>query len=180
MTPTSPFGRPGPGEHNAYYSRYIDQVPDGDILDVLERQVVETAALLRSVPPDGETFRYEPGKWSIREVVGHVIDTERVFGYRSVHFARGDAAALPSMEQEDWARASNAHARPLRDLVAELEAVRRGHVLFLRGLEPAMALRRGVASGFEFTVRSMPWIIAGHELHHVRLLRERYGGAFPS
>ena len=174
MATTPRFDRPGPDEHHAYYSLYIDQVRDGDILDTLEHQIGETAALLKAVPPSLETHRYAPGKWSIREVVGHMIDTERVFGFRGIHFARSDPAPLPSFEQEDWARVSSAHERPLADLVDELLAVRRGHVLFFRGLDAAAPLRRGVASGREFTVRSVPWIMAGHELHHTRILRERY------
>jgi hypothetical protein len=168
------FLRPGPGEHHEYYGLYVSQVSDGDVLDTLERQVEETTALLRSVPAARETYRYADGKWSIREVIGHVLDTERVFGLRALHFARRDPAPLPSFEQDDWARVSNAHARPLADLVEEFRAVRRGHVLLLRGLDPDAGPRRGVASGREFTVRSIPWILAGHERHHVGVLRERY------
>lgn len=174
MRRSATFDRPGPGEHHEYYSLYIDRVPDGDVLDTLERQVEETADLLSSVAPERETRRYAPGKWSIREVVGHIIDAERVFAYRALHFAREDGAPLPSMEQEPWAAASNAGQRDLVDLVSELRTTRRSHVLMFRGLGADAPLRRGVASGREFTVRSLPWIIAGHELHHADVLRERY------
>jgi hypothetical protein len=169
------FARPGPDEHAEYYRRYIDRVPDGDVLDMLERQVTDTVALLRNVPAERETYRYQPDKWSIREAVGHVLDSERVFGFRALHFARGDATPLPSFEQDDWARVSNAGQRPLADLAEEFRVVRLGHVLMFRGLDPDAALRRGVASGFEFSVRAMAWILAGHELHHVHILRETYG-----
>jgi hypothetical protein len=169
------FARPASDEYHEYYGRYIEQVPDGDILEMLERQVGGTLTLLRNVASDRETYRYQPGKWSIREVVGHVLDSERVFGMRALHFARGDANPLPSFEQDDWARLSYADQRPLADLAEELRAVRLGHVLMLRGLGPDAPLRRGIASGRQFTVRSMAWILAGHELHHVRILREAYG-----
>ncbi len=169
------YRRPGAGEHHEYYGLYVSQVPDGEeVLEALERQIEDTAALLRGVPAARETHRYAAGKWSIREVVGHVLDAERVFGFRALHFARRDPAPLPSMEQDDWARVSNAHDRPLADLVEELRAVRRGHLLMLRGLDAEAVSRRGVASGREFTVRAIPWILAGHERHHVRVLRERY------
>lgn len=175
MKATTPvFARPSPGEHDEYYGFYIGQVPDGEVLETLERQVEETVALLRGIPAARETHRYAAGKWSIREVVGHLIDAERVFGLRALHFARSDPAPLPSLEQDDWARASNAHDRSLADLVDEFLAVRRGHVLLFRGMNADAALRRGVASGREFTVRSIPWILAGHERHHAKLLRERY------
>ena len=170
-----PFGRPGADEYHEYYGRYIGQVPGGDVLELLERQMSETAALLLAVPAARETHRYAADKWTIREVVGHVLDSERVFGLRALHIARGDPAALPSFDQEEWARASNAGRRPLTDLTNELVAVRRSHVLLFRGMAPEAATRRGVASGREFTVRSLAWIIAGHERHHVRTLIERYG-----
>lgn len=168
------FARPGAGEHDEYYRLYIGQVPDGDILETLERQIDETADLLKGLPAALETHRYAPDKWSIREVIGHLIDAERVFGVRALHFARSDPAPLPSFEQDDWVRLGNAHERPMASLVAELVAVRTGHVLLFRGLDADAALRRGIASGLEFTVRSIPWILAGHELHHRRLLQERY------
>jgi len=170
----SAFARPAPDEYPEYYGRYISQVPDGDILEMLAQQMTETTALLRGVPADRETYRYQPGKWSIREVVGHVVDTERVFGMRALHFARGDSTPLPSFEQDDWARVSNAGRRPLADLAEELRVVRGGHLIMLRGLDPDAALRRGMTTA-EFTVRSLAWILAGHEIHHVRILREAYG-----
>jgi hypothetical protein len=170
----SAFARPGADEYPEYYGRYISKVPDGDVLKMLERQLDDTLTLLRNVPPDREKYRYQPEKWSIREVVGHVLDVERVFGLRALHFARGDATPLPSFEQDDWARISNAGERPLADLAEEFRLVRLGHVLMFRGLDPDAALRRGRTTA-EFTVRSMAWILAGHEIHHQRGLREAYG-----
>lgn len=167
--------RPAPSEHEPYYARYIDLVPADPVLDLLESQIQETVDLLASVPSDLETHRYAPDRWSVREVVGHVIDVERTFAFRALSFARGDPARLPSFEQDDWARVSNAASRPLPALVRELILVRRSNVAMFLSFDDEAWVRRGVASGFEFTVRCMPFIIAGHELHHRSILRNRYG-----
>lgn len=166
--------RPDPTEYEEYYQTYTSRVPDGDVLDILEKQVADTVSALALVEPARETFRYAPDKWSVREVVGHLIDTERLFAYRALSFARGCSDPLPSMEQDEWAVVSNAHDRPLADLAAEFAAVRRANVLMFRGFDDETWLRRGTASGFEFTVRSFPWILAGHELHHLQVLKDRY------
>jgi len=166
--------RPNPSEYFEYYGRYIRRVPDRDVLSVLANSLEETLALLVDVPVRLEEYRYAPGKWSLREVIGHIIDTERVFANRAFHFARRDPAPLPSMEQDDYARASNAARRPLRDLAAELEAVRRSSILLFSSFDEAMLGLRGTASGYEFTVRSIPFIVAGHEIHHRSVIVERY------
>jgi uncharacterized damage-inducible protein DinB len=166
--------RPAADEFNEYYSRYIDLVPDGDILATLTAQMAETQKLLSSVPADLEEYRYAEGKWSVREVVGHLVDTEHLFGFRALWAARGAEAEQPSMEQNDWAAVSNAGERPLADLAAEWAALRRAVVLMCAGFDEAIWARRGVASGSAFSARAAIWIIAGHELHHRRLLEQRY------
>lgn len=166
--------RPTPDEYASSYSGYVERVPDGDVLETLARGPEEMRSLLEPVPPSGETFRYADGKWSVREVVGHVIDNERVFAHRAVHVARGDPAELPDMDPELWAEGSNAHDRPLSGLLDEFVAVRRSSLHLFRSFPPEIHDRTGVASGVEFTVRTFPWIVAGHELHHRALLRERY------
>lgn len=168
------LGRPDPSEHAPYYSTYIGRVADGDILETLERQMEATQAVLRDVPADRETFAYAPGKWSLREVVGHLIDVERTFALRALWFARAAGTPLPAFEQDEWAERSNAGERPLSELLAEWASVRDSNVRMFRGLSPDVAERVGVASGFDFSVRSIAWIIAGHELHHRRLIEERY------
>ena len=168
--------RPSPSEHEAYYSIYIDQVPEGDVLEILGEQIEATLDLLASVSPEQEEHRYASDKWSVREVVGHIIDAERVFTHRAFTFARSDAAPLPGMEQNEYAAASNAAVRPLADLAAELAAVRRSTLALFRGLPDDAWTRSGVASGFSFTVRCFPFIVAGHEIHHRRGLMENYLG----
>lgn len=169
-------GRPATSEHAPYYGRYIEQVADGDVLETLERQMRDTRALLAGVPAARETFRYAPDKWSLREVVGHLIDVERTFTLRALWFARGAGSPLPSLEQDEWAAASNAGGRALSELMDEWAAVRDSGVRMFRGFDAEAWSRAGVASGFPFTVRSIPWIIAGHEVHHRRLIAERYLG----
>ena len=168
------LGRPAASEHAPYFSRYIDMVPEGDIVDTLMYQLGETLRLLQGVGPEQETFRYAPQKWSIREVVGHLIDVERVFAFRAIAIARADGVDLPSMEQDEWAAHSNAHDRPLDDLAAEWAAVRRSTVHMLATLPPGAGRRRGKAGGNEVTVRSLAWMIAGHELWHRERLAQDY------
>ena len=172
----SPLPRPTAGDAAPYYSTYIDQVPDGDVFAVLEGGVAETRRLLAGLAPEREHHRYAPGKWTIREVLGHVIDAERVFGYRAFHIARGDGAPLPGMEPEPYAAAAGADWRPVAELLDELDLLRRGHLALLSGLDGEAWERAGVASGVTFRVRAIPFILAGHEIHHRRILAERYLG----
>jgi len=167
--------RPEPSEYDEYYARYVRIVPEGDIVQTLAGQLGETLALLQSVPPDGETFRYASGKWTIREVVGHLIDVERLMTFRAMSMARAEGVDLPGMDPDEWARRSNAGKRPLDDLAAELGALRRATVHMFATLGPDAGARTGRASGFEFTVRAFPWILAGHELWHREGLIRDYG-----
>jgi hypothetical protein len=169
------IARPAAGEYAAYYGAYISQVPDGNLLSQLEQQGRETAALLRGVDEKKSQHRYAPGKWTIREVVGHIIDAERVFTYRAVTFARGDATPLPSFDENGWAKTSNASRRSMADLISELEAVRAATIALFRGFSEAEFVRTGTASNNPFTVRALAYIVAGHERHHVKILQERYG-----
>ena len=166
--------RPSPDDAAPYYFAHIDQVPEGDVFAVLDTGVAETRRLLGGLTPEREHHRYAPGKWTIREVLGHVIDAERVFGYRAFHIARGDVEPLPGMEPDDYARTAGADRRPVADLLDELDHLRRSHLTFLRALDAEAWERAGTASGVNFRVRALPFILAGHEIHHRRLLAERY------
>lgn len=168
--------RPEPSEYFEYYRGYIDLVPEGDILSILRAQAKETTAFLERVPEEEVARRYAPGKWSLGEVVAHVVDLEWVFLARALHFARKVEDALPGVEQDDMIVASNAAARPLSPLLAEWRHLREAGVLFFEGLGDDAWGRTGVASGRSFTVRTFPYLIAGHELHHLNVIREKYLG----
>jgi len=172
--PAIRFSRPRPGEYSPYFDRYIGLLPHGDVLALLRTQGEETAALLLAAPPELGAHRYAPQKWSVREVIGHVIDTERIFAYRALRFSRGDATPLPGFEQDDYVAHGGFDDRSLTDLVREFQAVRAASIVLFEGMSEGMLARRGVASGAELTVRAVPWIVAGHERHHVGILRERY------
>jgi uncharacterized damage-inducible protein DinB len=166
-------------EHAPYYGRYVDRareaVGSGDAVAHLVAQGERTAALLKGVPADREGFRYEPGKWSVREVVGHMADTERIMAYRALRIARGDETPLPGFDQDVFMASSGFDARTLQDLADEFAAVRRSTVALVASLDDAALARRGTASGNPVTVRALVGIIAGHELHHLAILKERYG-----
>lgn len=171
---TAASSKPEEGEFLPYYARYISLVPTGDVLSTLEAQMVETLALLRSLPASISTYRYAPEKWSVNEVVGHLIDSERIFAGRALRFARADATPVPGFEQDEYVKNSNFEAYPLAELASEFEAVRRATIFLFRHLEEAAWMRRGVANNAEITVRALAYIIAGHELHHREILGARY------
>jgi uncharacterized damage-inducible protein DinB len=171
--------RPAPDEYDPYYQRYIDQVADGDLLELLRRQVEETATLLAGVKERDAGFRYAEGKWSIREVVGHVSDVERIFVYRALCFARRERGGLPGFEEDDYVANAKFSSRPLGDLMAEFRAVRAATTAFFGGLDSEELRRKGTANNRPYSVRALAYIIAGHERHHTRILAERYVGALP-
>jgi DinB superfamily len=165
---------PDRSEAAEYYFTYIDQVPGGDICQTLEAQLGETLALLHGISEEDSLRRYAPGKWSIREVVSHVNDTERVFVFRALWFARGFDSPLPSFDQNVAIAAANADDRPWRSHVDEFRAVRTATLTFFQNLPADAWARRGVASGNPFTVRALAYIAAGHVTHHTNILRQRY------
>jgi hypothetical protein len=166
--------RPDHDEAADYYYTYIDQVGEGDIRDVLERQSSETTSLLRTIDDQQSSQRYAPDKWSIREVVGHINDTERLFVFRALWFARECEGALPSFDQNVAVPTAAANERSWSSHVDEFKQVRAATVAFFSNLPTSAWSRRGVASGYEFTVRALAFITAGHAAHHVKILRERY------
>lgn len=172
--PSTTVARPSSTEYAPYYGRYVSQVPDEDFLDALERQGRETVALLEQIDEKQSQYRYAPDKWSIREVVGHLTDSERVFTYRALAFARGEAAPLPSFDEKEWAGVSSAGTRRLSDLVAEFQAVRAATLALFSSFSEEEWARSGVASSNPVTVRALAYIAAGHERHHLNVLREKY------
>ncbi len=169
------IARPAPTEHVDYFARYVACVPDGDVLAHLRQQSEKTRAILQGVSETRAAHRYAPGKWSIKQVVGHMVDAERVFAFRALAFARRDPSPLPSMEQDDWVAGADFDARPLARLATEFQAVRAATVAMFASFSPDVLLRTGIASGNACTVRSLVYVVAGHELYHLRVLAERYG-----
>jgi hypothetical protein len=172
--PASLIPRPAEDEYAPYYGRYIGRVPDGDLCVMLASQLADTLALVRAIPEQRGTHRYADGKWSIKEVIGHLIDTERIMSYRVLRFARADETPLPGFEQNDYVPAGVFDRRTLQDLSEELAAVRQATIHQLRHLDPAALTRRGTASGNPVSVRALAYIIAGHERHHVEILKTKY------
>lgn len=171
---TASATRPEKSEFLPYYERYIALVPEGDVVANLVTQMNETQELLRSLPASVATYRYAPDKWSVNEVVGHLIDSERQFAFRALRFARNDASPVPGFEQDDYVRNANFDGHPLADLASELEAVRQSTVFLFRHMDDAAWKRRGIANNAEVSVRALAYIIAGHELHHRAILSARY------
>jgi uncharacterized damage-inducible protein DinB len=166
--------RPVEGEFLPYYETYIKLVPEGDVLVTLDSQMAETQSLLRALPASSSTYRYAPGKWSVNELVGHLIDSERIFAARALRFARNDATPLPGFEQDDYVRNSKFEVYPVAELASEFDSVRRATIFLFKHLEEPAWMRRGIANNAEVTVRALAYIISGHELHHREILRSRY------
>jgi uncharacterized damage-inducible protein DinB len=175
--PTSTIARPQPGEYAPYYDRYISLVQGEDILETLDQQRRQTMLLLSCRDDEDGDFRYAPDKWSAKEVLGHICDTERIFAYRALRIARADATPIEGYEQDDYVRNGPFAQRPLADLVEDFIAVRRATLSLLRNLDEAAWSRRGIANKNEVTVRALAYTIAGHELHHRRILEEKYFAA---
>jgi hypothetical protein len=168
------ISKPDETEHAPYYGRYIALVPDGDILGTLAGQIGVTLTELRQISDANSLLRYAPGKWSVREVVGHLIDAERIFAYRALRFARNDRTKLPGFEENDYVPAANFDQRPWEDLIDEFYAVRRSNLAMFRGLAEEAWFRKGIASDNEMSVRAVAYVIAGHERHHLGIIRDRY------
>ena len=167
--------RPEASEYAPFYAGYVGSVPEGDVVATLEREGRALVDRLRGLSAGAADHAYAPGKWTVREVVAHVADAERVFAYRALRFGRSDATPLPGFDQEIYVPASHAAKRPLETLIDDFEAVRAATLSLFRSFEPGDWSRGGEASGARVTVRALAWILAGHELHHRRVLRERYG-----
>jgi hypothetical protein len=168
------LGHPLDTEYAPYYSNYIGHVTEEEILPVLRSQLDALDVLLGRVTPDRETFRYAEGKWSIREIVGHLIDAERVFGYRAFCMARGEQNNLPGFDQDDYMLTAPYDRIDLEDLLSEFRLVRLSNIAMLRTLDEESWLRMGTANDNRVSVRALAFIMAGHVRHHMGVLRERY------
>jgi uncharacterized damage-inducible protein DinB len=170
----TPIPRPAPDEYAPYYGTYISKVPDGDLVTTLTRLRDGTSQLLASIPESKAGHRYAPGKWSIREIIGHLSDAERIFAYRMLRIGRNDPTPLASFDENHYVPAGQFERRSLEDVAGEFRGVRDATLSLVRSFDPEAPARRGIASGKEVSARAMAWIIAGHEIHHLAVLRERY------
>ena len=168
------IGRPGPGEYAPYYDRYISLVSGSDILGTLDSQRRQMLLLLSGRDESDGDFRYAPGKWTVKELLGHVCDTERIFDYRALRISRGDTTPIEGFEQDDYVRNGPFAHRPLAEVIEVYIAVRRATLTLLRNLDDAAWQRRGITNKNEVSVRAIAFTLAGHELHHRRILEEKY------
>lgn len=175
----APVSRPQPGEYASYYEKYVSLIPGDDILSTLEAQRLQTTQLLAARSEREGNFRYAPDKWTVKEVVGHISDCERIFMYRVLRISRGDQTPIEGFDQDDYVRSGQFNDRTLADLAQEFAHVRSATVSLLGGLGEEAWPRRGVANKNEVSVRALAYITAGHELHHRRILEEKYFPAIP-
>jgi len=166
--------RPSPGNYHPYYQKYMDLLPDGDILQFMEEQGETAAQFFAGIGEEQADIRYAPGKWSIREVAGHVSDTERVFAYRALRFSRGDDTPLPGFEQDIYVKNGAANDRSMLSLAEEFRQLRISNVLLFRGFTPEMWQRRGTASDAPIITAAIPFLMAGHLQHHLNMIRNDY------
>lgn len=174
------MNRPSPAEYAPYYQSYIDQVNETDIMQVLRSELDDLDVLLGNVPAEQETYAYADGKWTIRQIVGHLIDGERVFGYRALCIARGEKQNLPGFDENEYMTTAPYNAIELEDLLSELRLVRLSNIAMFRSLDDAAWERTGTANANDVTVRAIAFIMAGHLRHHMNVLRERYSAAVGS
>ena len=164
-----------PEEFNPYYKVYIDKVNDNrSLLEALEKGKGETIAFFEEVPEDKLDYRYAQGKWTPKEILLHLIDTERIFTYRALRFARKETVNLPGFEQDDYAARSNAGSRSMKSLLKEYNAVRESTITLFENLTKEQLEHVGSGSGSSFTARALGFINAGHEIHHIHVIKERY------
>jgi hypothetical protein len=167
-------GRPQRDEYDPYYERYISLVKHDDILAALDEQRRQTMLLLSGRSEADGDFRYAPGKWSVKELLGHVNDTERIFAYRALRISRGDETPIEGFEQDDYVRNGPFARRTLEDLIEDFIAVRRASISLFRSLDPEASMRRGTANNKQVSARAIAFTLAGHELHHRRILEQNY------
>ncbi len=168
------ISKPESNEYAEYYGSYVSLVEKTDLLVTLENQMEETQETLATIPEEKGTFRYALGKWSIKELIGHIIDTERIMAYRALRFARNDSLEIKGFEQDDYIENASFDSCKLNDLSNEFKLVRESNLYMFKNLTGDAWSRSGVASGNPVSVKALAFIIAGHELHHINILKDRY------
>lgn len=175
----APVSRPQSDEYAPYYEKYVSLIKSDDIVGLLDAQRVQMAQLLGARSEREGNFRYAPDKWSVKEIIGHICDSERIFAYRLLRIARGDQTPLPGFEQDDYIASGTFGERTLADMAAEFAAVRAATIALVQSLAAEAWTRRGTASDNPVTARAQAYIIAGHQMHHQNILNEKYFPAIP-
>lgn len=165
--------RPDVNDYAPYYQQYMDKVDGEDILLVLDKQLFSCLDILKKIPKEKEDYAYAPGKWTVKELIGHITDTERIYAYRALRFSRNDKNPLPGYEQDDYVKEYPKN-RKLSDIINELELLRQSNILLFKSFNEEMLNRTGNANGYDITVLSILFVVAGHLEHHIRILQERY------
>ncbi|HLK27837.1 MAG TPA: DinB family protein [Puia sp.] len=167
--------KPKPGEYPPYAEMYIKLIPgDGNLSKHLADNLEATKKFILSLPEEKLSYRYADGKWDIKEVMLHIIDDERIFAYRILRFARNDKTELPGFEQDDFAKYSFANRRSIQTIFEEFESVRRATITLIDSLEDEILMNQGTCNGYQTNVRSLAYHLAGHELHHINIIKEKY------
>lgn len=171
----SNISKPAEGEYPSYYHTYISKVDATyDLISALERGEMEFLSFINTISADKLEYRYQEGKWTIKEIIIHLMDAERIFAYRALRFSRGDGTNLAGFDENEYVPNSGASERSLQSLIEEYKALRQSTLEFFRNLTPEMSVRTGIANGREISVRSLGYIIPGHEIHHMNVIKERY------
>ncbi|MCW3125317.1 MAG: damage-inducible protein DinB [Bacteroidetes bacterium] len=170
----SAISKPNTGEYPSYYHTYIGKVTTDDLISSLETGRTNFLSFMALVPADKLEYRYQEGKWTIKELIIHLMDAERIFTYRALRFSRGDSTGLAGFDENEYVPNSAASERSLQSLLHEYVALRQSTIEFFKNLSPEMTRRTGIANGQEISVRSLGYIIPGHEIHHLAVIKERY------
>lgn len=166
--------RPNKNEYAEYYHKYVEKVPHGNIVGILEDQFGTITNFFSQITEEKSKYRYAPNKWSIREVLGHIIDAERVFSYRAMRFSRSDSRSLQSFDENHYIKNSNYDSIPLQMLIEEFASLRKTNIYMFKGFSEKMWLAKGIASENEVSVRALAYIMVGHAEHHMRVVKEKY------
>lgn len=161
-------------EYDENTAHYLGLVPEGELLDLMQKHMLFCIEFFSKIPEDKWAYRYAPNKWSVQEVLQHMIDTERIFAYRALRFARNDQSHLPGFEVDDYVSPAKVHLRPVKDMIEEYRFLKMSNIQFFKSLDREMLLRSGMASGYEISVRAIGFKLIGHEIHHTKVLVERY------
>ncbi len=168
--------RPTENDYAPYYKDYVNYIEGDNIIKILRDQLSRTVKLVKSIPEEKGNYAYAKGKWSIKEVLGHITDSERIFAYRALCIARGEKKSLPGFEQDDYVRGGNFNNRTLMSLIDEFIQLRKSNIILFNSFTEDMLNKRGLANNNEVTVRAILFITAGHEIHHINILKEKYLG----